>query len=73
MLNVQNKLGDTPLHSSAWGGHKDVVAHLLSTGFDKTVRNKEGKMPMSLAKKSEVGALLMTIGRCFVDLDEVVY
>lgn len=29
---LQNKLGDTPLHNSAWKGHADIVAALLERG-----------------------------------------
>ena len=32
-INVQNKLGDTPLHNAAWKGHADVVALLLEKGL----------------------------------------
>lgn len=31
-MNVQNKLGDTPLHNAAWKGHAGVVALLLEKG-----------------------------------------
>lgn len=32
-INVQNKLGDTPLHNAAWKGHAEVVALLLEKGM----------------------------------------
>ena len=32
-INVQNKLGDTPLHNAAWKGHAEVVAALLEKGI----------------------------------------
>ena len=31
-INVQNKLGDTPLHNASWKGHADVVTLLLEKG-----------------------------------------
>ena len=31
-INVQNKLGDTPLHNAAWKGHAGVVQMLLEKG-----------------------------------------
>lgn len=31
-INVQNKLGDTPLHNASWKGHADVAALLLEKG-----------------------------------------
>lgn len=31
-MNVQNKLGDTPLHNASWKGHAEVVALLLEKG-----------------------------------------
>lgn len=32
-VNVQNKLGDTPLHNAAWKGHAEVVELLLEKGM----------------------------------------
>lgn len=32
-IDVQNKLGDTPLHNAAWKGHAEVVALLLEKGI----------------------------------------
>jgi len=34
-LESRNKLGDTPLHSAAWGAHPDAIAHLLAAGMLK--------------------------------------
>lgn len=31
-LSVQNKLGDTPLHSASWKGHPEIVEMLLDKG-----------------------------------------
>jgi len=41
--------GDTPLHDAAQFGHAKVVAALLKAGADKTIKNKEGKLPSDLA------------------------
>jgi len=32
-IDVQNKLGDTPLHNAAWKGHAGVVTLLLEKGI----------------------------------------
>jgi ankyrin repeat protein len=32
VLNVQNKLGDTPLHCGAWGGYAECVKLILEKG-----------------------------------------
>jgi ankyrin repeat protein len=52
-------LGDTPLHSSAWKGHGDIVEMLLDKGANKTLRNNEKQLPYDLAVKNpQVGQLL---------------
>lgn len=32
VILLQNKLGDTPLHSAAWKGHAEAVRMLLDKG-----------------------------------------
>lgn len=41
--------GDTPLHDAARFGHTTVVEALLKAGADKTIKNKDGKLPSDLA------------------------
>lgn len=46
-LESRNKLGDTPLHSAAWGAHPDAIAHLLAAGMLKAaVFQAVGQIPI---------------------------
>lgn len=57
-ISVQNKLGDTPLHSASWKGHPDIVELLLEQGARTDVQNNEKQTPADLARHPEVGRLL---------------
>jgi len=57
-LNLQNIIGDTPLHRATWRDQPDSVKLLLDSGADFTIRNKQGKKALELARSSSVGALL---------------
>jgi len=39
-IDVQNKLGDTPLHNAAWKGHAVVVSLLLEKGINDSIRDQ---------------------------------
>ncbi|KAJ3087091.1 Osteoclast-stimulating factor 1 [Quaeritorhiza haematococci] len=70
-INSQNKLGDTPLHLAAWGmynlflvvvlgGNVQVINLLLSQpSINPTLRNKDNKVPLDIAKNDDVAAVLM--------------
>ncbi|KAJ3030009.1 Osteoclast-stimulating factor 1 [Rhizophlyctis rosea] len=59
-INAQNKLGDAPVHGGAWGGHAPIIRLLLTrSDINLTLRNKDGKTPLDLAKTDEVASLLM--------------
>ncbi|XP_075535954.1 osteoclast-stimulating factor 1-like [Dermacentor variabilis] len=72
-VDVQNKLGDTPLHSSAWKGHSDIVRMLLVAGANKNVKNKEGRTPLELASDPETVALLKSSQRTSISTDPEEY
>ena len=69
-VNVQNKLGDTPLHNAAWKGDSIVVGLLLEAGADIAVKNNEKQTPYDLSKHPEVGILLKPRHSLDDDIDE---
>jgi ankyrin repeat protein len=48
-LNIQNKLGETPIHCAVQGSNLDNIATLLSQGIDLTIPTKKGETPMFYA------------------------
>ncbi|KAJ5077781.1 ankyrin repeat family protein [Anaeramoeba ignava] len=57
-IYARAKNGDTALHKAAWRGNKATVQHLLEWGADVTVKNDESKIPMDLARETEIAAML---------------
>jgi len=52
-LNKQNHIGDTPLHKAAFRGYHEVIKQLLKGGCDSKVKNRDGKIPVDLARDDE--------------------
>ncbi len=48
-LNIQNKLGETPIHFAVRGRNLDNIATLLSQGVDLTIPTAKGETPMFYA------------------------
>lgn len=48
-VNVQNKDGDTPLHSACYNDSSDIVGALLLAGADETITNDLGETPVQVA------------------------
>lgn len=48
-VQVANRFGDTPLHSAALFGYKDVVFFLLMHGADPQRKNRKGESPLEFA------------------------
>lgn len=46
--NLQNKLGNTPLHLACLRRDPDMIAALLKGGADPAIKNKSGKTPKEL-------------------------
>lgn len=50
-VNQQDKLGNTPLHLAAFLGYMDCVKALLNTpNIDLSIKNKQGKTALDMAK-----------------------
>ena len=49
-VNERDEVGNTPMHVAASAGKVDMVIHLLQRGADPLAKNKEGKIPLELAK-----------------------
>jgi cytohesin len=49
--NIQDKVGNTPLHDAAKSGSPDVVKLLLEHGADPNIQNKVGNTPLHYAAK----------------------
>lgn len=41
---------NTALHWASMRGHVEIVKYLLQKGADRTIQNKQGKMPIDLAQ-----------------------
>ena len=48
--NTQDTLGNTPLHYAMIAGYPGTVKLLLGAGANKTIKNKKGQTPKSIAK-----------------------
>ena len=49
-VNSQSFSGDTPLHDASRMGHLDAVQALLDLGAKRSIKNKYGRSPLSVAK-----------------------
>ena len=57
IINVQDSLGNTPLHYASLKNEFKVAEILLKSGADKTIKNKKGRISLDRAKeKLEQGA-----------------
>ena len=52
-LNIQNKLGDTPLIAASYKGHADVVDLLVAKGADVNVVNNAGDTARKAANSAQ--------------------
>ena len=60
-INVQDNVGDTPLHRACRSGYSDIVEILMLAGADETITNDRGQTPAQLAvwiRRSELLKLL---------------
>ncbi len=45
-INAKDNDGETPLHSTSWYGHLEVVKYLKSVGADIHAKNNIGWTPL---------------------------
>eukprot|EP00026_Physarum_polycephalum_P009224 Phypoly_transcript_09338.p1 GENE.Phypoly_transcript_09338~~Phypoly_transcript_09338.p1 ORF type:complete len:261 (+),score=62.54 Phypoly_transcript_09338:577-1359(+) len=57
-VNQKDNYGDTPLHDAAKFGHEQIVRILLENGADRTIKNNEGKDPLTVAQEHEKPAVV---------------
>ena len=62
-INVQDNIGDTPLHLACSNGHSDIVETLMLAGADETITNDEGKTPAQMAESAGHSELLKLLDR----------
>jgi len=61
-INLQDKeSGLTPLHLGVISGNPRVVRRLLIKGAKKDIKNKEGKLPLDLAKDNEYDNIVLLL------------
>ena len=48
-LNTKDKYGSTPLHLSAYAGHKEIVELLIKNNADLSVKDKDGAASLHYA------------------------
>lgn len=49
-VNVQDRVGDTPLMNAVYGGHADIIKDLLASGADKAIQNTNGQTAVTAAR-----------------------
>lgn len=49
-INLQNEVGDTPLHRAVIYGFSDTIKFLIANNADPTIMNNNGMTPGALAK-----------------------
>ncbi len=57
--------GDTPLHSAAWSGQKEIAELLIAKGADVNAKDKDGETPLDEAinfEETEITELLRKHG-----------
>lgn len=61
-VNAIDELGRTPLHLAAARGDSEIVQILLAAGADASARDAAGRLPIDLAKNTEVLRVLKAAG-----------
>ncbi|MBM3385885.1 MAG: ankyrin repeat domain-containing protein, partial [Betaproteobacteria bacterium] len=52
-LKVRDLKGNTVMHAAADGGYEELVRLLLLQGVDPKARNREGRLPLDMARERE--------------------
>ena len=61
VINEEDTIGTTALHTASSNGHKDCVILLLKCGADKELKNHYGQTAYSKASNEEIKALVKPI------------
>eukprot|EP01088_Endostelium_zonatum_P017564 TRINITY_DN5237_c0_g1_i4.p1 TRINITY_DN5237_c0_g1~~TRINITY_DN5237_c0_g1_i4.p1 ORF type:complete len:147 (-),score=58.59 TRINITY_DN5237_c0_g1_i4:160-555(-) len=69
-VNIQNKQGNTALHQASWRNHPDVIKALIDKQAKTELKNKDGKLPVDLARSSEAKDLFKTGEDWDIDEDD---
>jgi ankyrin repeat protein len=62
IINEQDEIGTTALHTAASHGHEECVKLLLEGGADKTIKNHYGQTAYAKATKKEIKMLVKIPG-----------
>ena len=52
-VNVQDQVGDTPLHDAASQGHVEAAQVLIGAGAAVNAKNHRGETPLDLAEQND--------------------
>ena len=70
LINTQDNYGDSILHISAFHGDFKIVGRLVYYGGNKKLKNKQGKLPVDLAKDNFVRKVLTDLNKAAKASDE---
>ena len=70
LINTQDNFGDSILHISAFHGDFKIVSRLVYYGGNKKLKNKQGKLPVDLAKDNFVRKVLTDLNKAAKASDE---
>ena len=62
-INVQDNIGNTPLHYACFNGHSDIVETLMLAGADETITNDGGMTPAQVAEREGHNEVLKLLDR----------
>ena len=70
LINIQDNNGDNLLHICSYHGNYKIINKLIYYGADKTKMNKEGKIPVDIAKDNKVRKVLTNLNEAAKASDE---
>ena len=63
IVNVTDSEGNSPLHLACEGNHTDICLMLLKAGANKTLLNKDEKLPENLCSDAETMRVVRNFAR----------
>ena len=61
--NIQNQVGDTPLHKAVTKNIARSIELLCEAGGDANIKNKKGLSPMNMSRGQEVKNIIRNISQ----------